>query len=69
MYVCICKAVTDHAIRAAVQNGTTSVSGLRKRLGCTGQCGRCREQVQEIRDHTLAALAARSRGAPALTVA
>ena len=69
MYVCVCKAVTDHAIRAAVQNGTTSVSGLRKRLGCTGQCGRCRDQVREIRDHTLATLAAHSRVVPALTVA
>ena len=53
MYVCICKGVTDTAIRAAVQEGTTTISGLRKRLGCTGQCGKCKQQVREIRNAEL----------------
>jgi len=54
MYVCICKAVTDHEIREAVQDGTRTVRGLRKQLGCTGQCGKCKQQVREIRDEVLA---------------
>jgi len=54
MYVCICKAVTDHEIRCAVQGGTRTVRGLRKQLGCTGQCGKCKQQVREIRDEVLA---------------
>lgn len=53
MYVCICKAVTDSAIREAVQEGTTTVSGLREQLGCTGQCGKCKQQVRELRDEVL----------------
>jgi len=54
MYVCICKAVTDREIREAVQEGATTVRSLRKQLGCTGQCGKCKQQVREIRDETLA---------------
>jgi len=53
MYVCICKGVTDSAIREAVQEGTTTVSGLREQLGCTGQCGKCMQQVRELRDEVL----------------
>jgi bacterioferritin-associated ferredoxin len=29
------------------------VSGLREQLGCTGQCGKCKQQVREIRDEVL----------------
>jgi len=54
MYVCICKAITDYEIRCAVQEGTRTVRGLRKQLGCTGQCGKCKQQVREIRDEVLA---------------
>ena len=53
MYVCICKGVTDSDIREAVQEGTTTVRGLREQLGCTGQCGKCKQQVREIRDAVL----------------
>ncbi|MGD2137221.1 MAG: (2Fe-2S)-binding protein [Gammaproteobacteria bacterium] len=53
MYVCICRAVTDHEIRDAVADGTRTLRGLRKRLGCTGQCGKCAPQVREIRNEVL----------------
>lgn len=53
MYVCICKAVTDHQIRSAVQEGTRTIRGLRKELGCSTQCGKCKSQVREVRDETL----------------
>lgn len=53
MYICICKAVTDGQIRSAVQEGVTSISGLRESLGCTGQCGKCGKHVKEIRDEVL----------------
>ncbi len=53
MYVCICKAVTERAIREAVQDGTITVRGLREELGCTGQCGKCKPQVRQIRDEVL----------------
>ena len=54
MYVCICKGVTDHEIRGAVEDGIRTVRGLRKTLGCTGQCGKCKAQVREIRDEVVA---------------
>ena len=53
MYICICKAVTDSDIRGAVKDGTTSMRGLRDRLGCSGQCGKCARQVRQLRDQTL----------------
>ncbi len=53
MYICICKAVTDGQIRSAVQEGVTSMSGLRQSLGCAGQCGKCGKHVKEIRDQVL----------------
>ncbi len=66
MYICICKAVTDREIREAVQDGATTVRSLRKQLGCTGQCGKCKQQVREIRDETLREQ--RDAPAPALSI-
>ncbi len=54
MYICICKAVTEREIRCAVEDGARTVRALRKELGCTGQCGKCKPQVKEIRDDVLA---------------
>jgi len=54
MYVCICRAVTDREIRNAVEAGTRTVRGLRKQLGCAGQCGKCARQVREIMDEVVA---------------
>ena len=68
MYVCICKGVTDSAIREAVQEGTTTVSGLRERLGCTGQCGKCKQQVRELRDEVLVSFHAVMTARPAVVV-
>ena len=53
MYVCICKAVTDTQIRSAVEDGVTTMKGLRETLGCTGQCGKCGKHVKKLRDQTL----------------
>ena len=53
MYVCICRAVTDREIRAAVEDGTRTVRGLRKQLGCAAQCGKCARQVRDIRDEVV----------------
>ena len=69
MYVCICKAVTDRAIREAVYDGTTTVAGLHKHLGCSGQCGRCAPHVKQVRDETLARMSGISVASPALATA
>jgi len=54
MYVCICKAVTDSAIRQAVQAGARSLRDLSARTGCSTQCGRCVHVAREVMDTALA---------------
>ena len=56
MYVCICKAVTDGQIRAAVEDGITTMSGLKRSLGCSGQCGKCARHVKLVRDEVLGSM-------------
>ena len=41
MYVCICNAVTDSQILAAVDAGHGSLKALRQHLGVAAECGRC----------------------------
>jgi bacterioferritin-associated ferredoxin len=43
MYVCICNAVTDREIRAAVARGATRLEDLTLTLGVGAGCGCCRE--------------------------
>lgn len=53
MYVCICKGITDHQIRAAINEGATSMGQLRRELGVATQCGKCRCLTKEILQDTL----------------
>ena len=48
MYICICKAITDTQIRAAVDNGANSVCKLRKKFGLASSCGSCVEMTESI---------------------
>lgn len=41
MYVCVCNAVTERHIVAAVREGSTTLRHLRRDLGVTAECGRC----------------------------
>ncbi len=67
MYVCLCKAVTDREIRNAVAEGTRTMHGLRKQLGCTGQCGKCGPQVRAILDEGISVQCALAMPALALS--
>ena len=53
MYVCICNAVTDSAIRAAVSEGARSLRDLSAQTGCSTQCGRCVQVAREVMDAAL----------------
>lgn len=53
MYICICNAVTEKAIRDAVHDGARSVMDLSLRTGASTQCGTCRDLIREILDETL----------------
>lgn len=41
MYVCVCNAVTDHAIREAAAAGVDTICELTMRTGCGACCGSC----------------------------
>ena len=41
MYICLCKGVSDHRIRALVADGARSWAEIREQTGCGTQCGKC----------------------------
>ncbi len=53
MYICICKGVTDTAIREAVCQGADRMRDLKVRLGVSEQCGICAADVQEVLEQAL----------------
>jgi len=53
MYVCLCKGITDSQIRAAIEDGATSVRDVRNSLGVASQCGKCGILAREIVRETL----------------
>ncbi|GAB4469466.1 MAG: hypothetical protein OHK0044_11510 [Burkholderiaceae bacterium] len=53
MYVCICHAVTDREIRAAVARGAARLDDLTLALGVGAGCGCCREAARALIDETL----------------
>ena len=48
MYVCMCNAVTDGDIRAAVAQGARSLSDLTTSLGVASCCGRCADFADSL---------------------
>ncbi len=48
MYICVCKGVTDSAIREAVNNGAERMRDLKNCLGVTEQCGVCACHAKEV---------------------
>ena len=53
MYVCLCNGITDTQIRAAIQEGASSLKDVRSTLGVASQCGKCGIQTREILRETL----------------
>ncbi|MFO8044736.1 MAG: (2Fe-2S)-binding protein [Halomonas sp.] len=48
MYVCLCKGVSDHQIRQAVEDGARSWRDVQRETGCGTQCGKCACQGKGI---------------------
>lgn len=48
MYVCLCKGITDTQIRAAVEDGASSIRDVHNTLGVASQCGKCGILAREI---------------------
>ncbi|MEQ6916422.1 (2Fe-2S)-binding protein [Halomonas aquatica] len=65
MYVCLCKSVTDHRIRGAVEQGARNWREVQQVTGCGTQCGKCscmgkditREAIQAERNAAAEGLA------------
>jgi bacterioferritin-associated ferredoxin len=45
MYVCICRAVCDREVEAAIDGGATTVEAVTKACGAGGDCGACHEEI------------------------
>lgn len=48
LYICICNAVTEKAVRECARNGACSFEQLSYELGVGSGCGRCRECASEL---------------------
>jgi bacterioferritin-associated ferredoxin len=48
MIVCVCKAVSDRAIRSSINDGVDSFDELQFELGVATCCGRCEESVRDV---------------------
>ena len=48
MYLCICKSVSDHQIRQAVEEGAHGFGDLSARFGVGIDCGRCIDSINEF---------------------
>ncbi|HJT51373.1 MAG TPA: bacterioferritin-associated ferredoxin [Nitrosospira sp.] len=53
MYICVCKGVTDTAIREAVHRGADRMRDLKACLGVSEQCGRCACHAKEVLEKAL----------------
>lgn len=56
MYVCLCKGVTDHDIKRAVNEGATSFREVQQQLAVSTQCGKCARLARSIVQESLAQL-------------
>ena len=54
MYICLCKAVTDHDIEAAVVAGARTMGEVQRSLAVSTGCGTCASAAQIVIDQTLA---------------
>ncbi len=55
MYVCICRAVSDKAIKREIADGACSVRALKDRLGLGSGCGRCVPHARELISEAMSA--------------
>ncbi|KGJ98008.1 bacterioferritin-associated ferredoxin [Thalassotalea sp. ND16A] len=48
MFVCICHAITEKDIAAAVEQGAGTMKELREQLNVASQCGKCVQFAKNI---------------------
>ncbi len=48
MYVCMCHAVTENAVKECAREGARSLEDLAAKLGVGTGCGRCRQCASDV---------------------
>ena len=48
MYVCVCNAITDRQVRAAIGAGVRDAERVHPHFGCETQCGRCLDMIADM---------------------
>lgn len=47
MYLCLCNALRENEVSAAIQDGASSIKEVYGKLGCKPICGKCVPYVKE----------------------
>ena len=55
MFVCLCKSITDHQIRDAIDTGVTTFEDMQDHLSVATVCGGCSCEVKLIMEQKLKA--------------
>jgi len=61
VYVCVCKAITDHQIREAAKNGARTLDELRRDLGVASECGNCAAYARQCLEEAIESELERAR--------
>jgi bacterioferritin-associated ferredoxin len=61
MYVCVCHAVTDGEVKAAIEGGASTREGVTRACRAGGDCGACHGHIEEMIDEHGEKLVAASR--------
>jgi len=48
MFICVCKAVTDSEVRAAIRGGARSREEVTDACQAGGDCGSCHHMIEEM---------------------
>ena len=52
MYVCLCKGVSDRAVKSCIRGGARTVHQVGQACGAGTDCGACRGMIRDlIEDH------------------
>ncbi len=52
MIVCLCRAVSDHTVKAAISAGAASVEQIRDVCGAGGDCRACCDLLESLVERT-----------------
>jgi bacterioferritin-associated ferredoxin len=50
MIVCLCRGVSERTVRATVAQGACTPEAVAEACGAGGDCGSCRQMVQDLID-------------------